>query len=100
MSIDAYAAEHDEKRLGITEETAKRKRSLKDDLAGYMDPEAFRSSVPEPMKHIAPEMGKVVHDKLKVRREMATKRAGAAIRFFLKPENRERLDKLAVDPEA
>jgi hypothetical protein len=99
MSLIAYGTEHDEKRLGITEETATRKRTLKADLACYMDPAAFRDSVPEPMKHIAPEMGKTVHDKLKVRREWATKRAAAAIRFFLKPENRDRLDRLAAAPE-
>lgn len=67
-------------------------KTLKDKLARFMDPEAFKDSVPAAIKHTCAEMGKVRHDKLKVRREIAKKRADAAIRFFLKPGNRALLD--------
>ena len=50
-------------------------------LARYMDTKAFT----------AVRVGKEQADRLKVRREIATKRARAAIRFFEKPENFARL---------
>lgn len=71
-------------------------RTLKENLARFMDPAAFKESVPDPMKHIAPTMGKVKHDKLKLRRDIALKRADAAIRFFLKLDNRILLDRRAA----
>jgi hypothetical protein len=67
-------------------------RTLKEDLARFMDPTAFKASVPQSVKFTAKEYGRAVHDKLKVRRTIAMKRAEAAIRFFSKPEERERLD--------
>lgn len=73
-----------------------RERSLKESLARFMDPQAFREGVPASVKFTSKEQGRVVHDKLKVRREIAMKRAEAAIRFFMKPENRERLDHRAA----
>lgn len=50
-------------------------------LARYMDTKAFT----------AVNVGKEQAERLKVRREIATKRARAAIRFFEKPENFARL---------
>lgn len=50
-------------------------------LARYMDTKAFT----------AVRVGKEQAARLKVRREIATKRARAAIRFFEKPENFARL---------
>jgi hypothetical protein len=66
--------------------------TLKESLARYMDPEAFRDSVPDAVKFTCGNVGKSKHDKLKRRRTFATERAGAAIRFFKMPHNRERLD--------
>lgn len=67
-------------------------KSLKDHLACFMDPEAFRESVPVSVKYTCKGVAKVQHDKLKFRRDIAKKRADAAIRFFMKPENRAKLD--------
>lgn len=67
--------------------------TLKAALARYMDPGAFRESVPDSVKHTCPTHGRTVHDKLKARRDWSMKRAEAAIRFFSRPENREWLDK-------
>lgn len=72
--------------------TGARKRTLKESLARYMDPEAFREGVPDSVKFTSRAVGKAVHDKRKARREIAMKRAEAAIRFFSKPENRALLD--------
>ena len=57
-------------------------RTLVEDLARYMDNTAFT----------AKRIGKERAAKMKDRREIAMKRARASVRFFLKPENRERLD--------
>lgn len=78
---------------------APRQRTLKESLARYMDPEAFREPVPDAVKFTSKESGRVAHDKLKARRVVSMKRAEAAIRFFSKPENREALDhrKQALD---
>lgn len=72
------------------------KRTLKECLARYMDPGAFRDSVPDRVKFTSAEQGRVVHDRLKARRATAMKRAEAAIRFFSRPENREWLDARAL----
>jgi len=66
------------------------KKALKARLARFMDPQAFEP-VPNRVKHTSRMVGKTTHDKRKVRREIALKRADAAIRFFLKPENAEAL---------
>lgn len=79
--------------LGLAED---RKRTLKECLARYMDPGAFRDSVPGRVKFTSAEQGRVVHDRLKARRDTAMKRAEAAIRFFSRPENREWLDHRAL----
>lgn len=50
-------------------------------LARYMDTKAFT----------AKKIGKEQAERMKVRREIATKRARAAIRFFEKPDNFARL---------
>lgn len=52
-------------------------------LARYMDTEAFT----------AKKIGKARAERMKVRREIATKRARAAIRFFKKAENFARLQR-------
>ncbi len=74
--------------------------TLKESLARFMDPQAFREHVPDAVKFTSKQFAKVQHDKLKVRREIAMKRADAAIRFFSKPENRERLDYRASAADA
>jgi hypothetical protein len=56
-------------------------KSLKDGLARFMDLKAFE----------AKRVGKEQAERLRVRREIANERAAAAIRFFEKPENFERL---------
>jgi len=55
-------------------------------LARYMDAKAFE----------AVKVGKEQAEKLKIRREIATKRARTAVRFFLKPENLARLNAQAA----
>lgn len=57
-------------------------RTLVEDLARYMDLEAF----------IAKRVGRERREKYKARREIAMKRARACVRFLKKPENRLRLD--------
>jgi hypothetical protein len=76
------------------------KKTLRQSLARYMDPEAFKESVPDAMKFTCKNVARVRHDKLKVRRDIADKRAGAAIRFFLMPENRARLEAVVAPVEA
>jgi len=71
-------------------------RTLKEQLARFMDPNAFEP-VPLSVKHTSPAVGKSMHDKRKFRREIAMKRADAAIRFFLKPGNIEILQKRKSD---
>lgn len=58
-------------------------KQLSAQLARYMDLKAFD----------AKKVGKEQAERLKIRREIATKRARAAIRFFMKPENMERLNR-------
>jgi hypothetical protein len=70
---------------------------LKAQLARFMDPGAFRDSVPESVKGTSPVYGKALHDRLKVRREISLKRADAAIRFFLKPDNLAALNTRAAN---
>ena len=65
---------------------AANKPSLKEGLARFMDRGAFEP-VENRIKHTCANVGKAEHDKRKVRREIALKRADAAIRFFLKPDN-------------
>lgn len=60
-------------------------KQLHAQLARYMDLKAFD----------AKKVGKEQAEKLKVRREIATKRARTAIRFFMKPENLDRLNRAA-----
>ena len=55
-------------------------------LARYMDLKAFD----------AKKVGKEQAEALKVRREIATKRARAAVRFFMKSENLARLNAQAA----
>ena len=57
------------------------KRTMREGLARYMDMKAFD----------AKRVGKEQAEKLKTRREIALKRADAAIRFFLKDDNLARL---------
>lgn len=61
-------------------------RTIKESLARYMDPQAFEP-VAAPTKRTSPEFAHRQAEKRKVRREIAMKRAEAAIRFFCKPEN-------------
>lgn len=65
-------------------------RTLKERLARYMDPQAFEP-VPNCVKYTSATMGMVFRDERRSRRERALKRADAAIRFFMKPENAELL---------
>lgn len=58
-------------------------RTLVEDLARYIDNEAF----------VAKRIGKEKAEHMRKRRDNATKRAKAAIRFFKMPENRERLER-------
>lgn len=62
------------------------KKTLKNSLARFMDRGAFEP-VENRIKHTCKEVGRAEHDKRKVRREIALKRADAAIRFFLKADN-------------
>lgn len=62
------------------------KGTTKERLARFMDPPAFEP-VPPSVKFTSSEVGRDMHDRRKVRREIALKRADAAIRFFRKPEN-------------
>lgn len=64
-------------------------RSLRDGLARFMDLKAFD----------AKRVGKEQAERLKNRREIATKRADAAIRFFLKPDNLAALNARAMDKD-
>ena len=59
------------------------RRSLKESLARFMDPAAFTDTVPDRVKFTSRAVGKVEHDRLKSRRDIALKRADAAIRFFI-----------------
>lgn len=59
-------------------------------LARYMDTKAFT----------AKNIGKEQAERMKVRREIATKRARAAIRFFKKPENFARLERQVAAEQA
>jgi hypothetical protein len=52
-------------------------KTLKEKLARFMDPKAF----------MAKRVGKEQAERLKARREIATRRADASIRFFMKDEN-------------
>ena len=61
-------------------------KQLHAQLARYMDAKAFE----------AVKVGKEQAEKLKVRREIATKRARTAVRFLLKPENLARLNAQAA----
>lgn len=74
-----------------------RKHSLKGCLARYMDPKAFVDRVPDRVKFTCPEVGRVAHEKLKFRRDIALKRAAASIRFFSKPENHALLPNTRTD---
>lgn len=65
-------------------------RTLKESLARYMDNKAF----------VAKAVGKEQAARLKVRREIALKRAGAAIRFFSKPTNLAHLQRRVNDEGA
>ncbi|MGW8135396.1 hypothetical protein ACWGNZ_07130 [Sphingomonas zeae] len=58
-----------------------RQRTLAEGLARYMDTKAFD----------AVRVGKEQAERLRARRDIANKRAKAAIRFFEKPENFARL---------
>ena len=61
-------------------------RALKKRLARYLDAEAFEP-VPDSVKFTAKCAGKSMHDRRKIRREWALKRAECAIRFFMKTDN-------------
>jgi hypothetical protein len=61
-------------------------RSMKESLARYMDPRAF-DLAHWSGKHTSKAQGGVVVYKHKLRRQIALKRANAAIRFFLRPDN-------------
>lgn len=65
---------------------SERVRTLREDLARYIDNEAF----------VARRVGKERAEHLANRRRHALKRATAAVRFFLKPENRARLEEAAA----
>lgn len=65
-------------------------RSLKEQLARYMDPQAF-VPVANPVKRTSPQLAQRQAEKRKVRREIVMKRAAAAIRFLIKDENFARL---------
>lgn len=71
-------------------------RTMKADLARFMDPQAFE---PVPQR-VGKAKAKAMHDARKIRREIATKRADAAIRFFLKPGAIDRLTYRATNPAA
>lgn len=58
------------------------KRTLAEDLARYIDTEAF----------VAKNIGKEKQAYMKMRRASALKRAKAAVRFFMKRENQARLE--------
>lgn len=70
--------------------------TLKGRLARYMDPKPFLEGVPDAVKFTSGEFGRVTHDKMKARREIAMKRAECAIRFFCKPENMALLQQRAA----
>lgn len=63
-------------------------RTLVENLARYMDLKAFD----------ARKVGKEQAERLKARREISMKRAKAAVRFFEKPENFERLRYRVAQP--
>ena len=63
-----------------------KQKQLSAQLARYMDLKAFD----------AKRVGKEQAERLKARREIANKRAKAAIRFFMIPENLERLNRQAA----
>lgn len=63
---------------------AQPKKTMKERLARFMDMKAFT----------AKRVGKAQAEALAARRQIAMKRANAAIDFFKKPENRESLDRL------
>ena len=62
-------------------------KTLKAKLARYLDPDAFKESVPNRVKHTCAAVGKTEHDRLKARRDRAIGRAESALSFFMKPEN-------------
>ena len=72
----------------------KPEKQLHAQLARYMDLKAFN----------AKKVGKEQAERLKARREIATKKARAAVRFFMKPDNNERLNRQYAaagnDPQA
>ena len=67
--------------MSVADAAARRKKQLSAELARYMDLPAFT----------AKKIGKKRAETMKFRREIATKRARAAIRFFSMPENLARL---------
>ena len=81
-----------------TVSSSARKKQLKAKLARFTDREAFEP-VENRIKHTCPNVGKAEHDKRKARREIALKRADAAIRFFLKPENLALLNARAINQD-
>jgi hypothetical protein len=70
-------------------------RTLKENLARYMDPQAF-TPVANPVKRITPQLAQRQAEKRKARREIAMKRAESAIRFFCKPENLQLINERAA----
>jgi hypothetical protein len=68
-------------------------KTLKEKLARYFDPEAFKESVPNRVKHTCAAVAKTEHDKLKARRIRAMDRAGSALGFFTHPENLRALNR-------
>ena len=73
-------------------------KQLRACLARYMDPAAFTTTIPPLVKHTCKNVSRVEAEKLRVRREIANKRARAAIRFFEKPENFARLSRRMDGP--
>lgn len=78
MTEDFGASSGDDRAFGS--------KTLKERLARYMDPQAFEP-VPDGIKFTSRSVGLATHDRRKARRTISLKRADAAIRFFLKPEN-------------
>lgn len=68
-----------------------KERTLKEQLARYMDPQAF-DPLPPQTKRTSPQFAKVLHDRRKRRRRLAMERAASALAFFSRAENRRKLE--------
>lgn len=77
--------------------SAERERTLKESLARYMDPGAFRDKVSDAQRFTCPTVAKASAELLKRRRKSAAERAATAIRFFSKPGNLDRLIASAIE---